>query len=258
MRIAMMKLKVRFFIFLFLFSTFFSFDIKSNIFKALRDSADYNVFNLLTAEKKELNNPDYLFLSALLEFNGDSASKKYKNFYYKYPKYEFSDYVISELGSYYYSKGYYVQSSNWFKKIPMYHRDSKLINESIEMFFNTLIVSGSIDSVVYYNDIFSKLYPNLEIKLSSINLPIDLKLNKSDYDSRYTIQIGAFKEYSRAQSRMHMLNSEGFSVRIDEEKADGSLLYLIREGNYSTKKSAEKISSRIRARTGLKTIIIEL
>ena len=57
---------------------------------------------------------------------------------------------------------------------------------------------------------------------------------------------------------MYMLNSLGFAVRIEELKIEGENLFIVREGKYSTKKSANKVSSRIKARSGLDCIIIEL
>ena len=43
-----------------------------------------------------------------------------------------------------------------------------------------------------------------------------------------------------------------------ENKKEGEILYVVKEGKYSTKKSADKVSLRIKARTGLNSIIIKL
>ena len=250
-----MTLTINFFIFLFFLSSLFSFDINTAISQALKDSINFKKEILFSSGA---DNADYIFLDALIEFNGDSASKKYKNFYYNYPQHKHADYAVYEIGSYYYSKGYYINSSSWFKKIPIHYHKSMLMEKSIEMFFNSMIVSGFADSLSYYGNIFSKLYPNLDIGSYSINFPYEFKLNKEEKDIKYTIQIGAFEEYKRAESRMYMLRSSGFSVSIIEQKKDGINFYLVREGEYSTKKSANKIAMRIKARTGLSPIIVEL
>ena len=249
-----MTFKINFFTFLFLFTTLFGFDVNLAISQALKDSITFKKEDLSLLSK---NNPDYIFLDALIEFNGDSASKKYKKLYSKYPQHKYADYAVYEIGSYYYSKGYYINSSSWFKKIPIHYHKSKLMEKSIEMFFNSMIVSGFGDSLNYYANIFSKLYPNLEIGSYSINFPYELKHDNSVKDIKYTIQIGAFEEYKRAESRMYMLKSSGFSVSIIEEKRNGVNFYLVREGEYSSKKSANKIAMRIKARTGLSPIIVE-
>ncbi len=251
-----MLLKINFIIFGIFLSNLLSFNIDDAISKVFKDSIDFEL------DYKDKNNPDYIFLDALMEFNGDSASNKYQKFYYTYPKHKYADYAVFELGSYYYSKGYYINSSSWFKKIPVHYHKSNLLEKSIEMFFNSMVVAGFIDSLSYYSNIFSKLYPNMDMNSYSVIFPYELDINKKtiidDENIKYTIQIGAFEEYKRAESRLYMLRSEGFSVNIIEQKKDGIDFYLIREGEYSSKKSANKIAMRIKARTGLSSIIIEL
>ena len=251
-------LKISFFLYIIFFSILLSFNIEDAISKALKDSINFKKNNLFLLSKEFSNNADYIFLNALVEFNGDSASKKYQSFYSKYPEHKYADYAVYEIGSYYYTKGYYINSSSWFKKIPVHYHKSKLMEKSIKMFFNSMIVSGFSDSLSYYANIFSKLYPNLDIGSYSINFPYEIKLDKEVKDIKYAIQIGAFEEYKRAESRMYMLRSTGFSVNIIEEKKDGINFYLIREGEYSSKKSANKVAMRIKARTGISPIIVEL
>lgn len=237
------------------FSNLWSFNVESMISKAFKDSLSINDLSLI--KNYTPTNPDSFFLDALIEFNGDSASKKYQKFYSKYPQHKHADYAVYEVGCYYYSKGYYVNSSSWFKKIPIHYHKSKLMEKSIQMFFNSMLVSGFADSLSYYGNIFSKLYPNLDIGSYSVNFPYEIQF-EVDKDTKYTIQIGAFNEYKRAESRMYMLRNSGFSVSIIEEKKDGTIFYFVREGEYSNKKSANKIAMRIKARTGLSPIITEL
>ena len=253
-----MKFKLNFFILLLYSSLCFSFNIDSTISKVFKDSINFEFIQSNDIKTKFQNNADYVFLDALIEFNGDSASKKYRDFYSRYPKHKHADYAVYEIGSYYYTKGYYISSSSWFKKIPIHYHKSKLMKKSIEMFFNSMVISGFSDSLNYYSNIFLKLYPNLDIGSYSINYPDELEFGKDlEKDTKYTIQIGAFEEYNRAESRMYMLRNAGFSVSIFEEEKDGTILYLIREGQYSSKKSANKIAMRIKARTGLSPIIVE-
>tara|TARA_B110000495_G_scaffold77292_1_gene66300 strand:- start:196 stop:966 length:771 start_codon:yes stop_codon:yes gene_type:complete len=255
-------LKNKFLLFFCIVSPSFAFDFQSAIDQAFKDSVDYNSIDLQLLEQDYEYNSDFLFFKALIERNGESAFKSYKKLYSKFPKYKYADYAISEVGSYYYSKGYYIKSSDWYKKIPMYYHDSKLIKESIDMFYNTLIISGSMDSVGYYKNIFSKLYPNLNVDaplLDFLDIPNETKVNKNNYNEQYTIQLGVFKDYNGAQIRLNTLRNAGFSsVRIMEDKKEGEILYVVKEGKYSTKKSAEKVSLRIKARTGLNSIIIKL
>ena len=76
-----MKFKFNFFILLIYSSFSLSFNIDSTISKVFKDSIDFKLIQSNAIKTKFRNNPDYIFLDALIEFNGDSASKKYQDFY---------------------------------------------------------------------------------------------------------------------------------------------------------------------------------
>lgn len=252
MKLKNKKILILFFS-LFISSTY-SIDIESSLNKALKDS----LVDINQIDSKFKNKPEYLFLSALVDIDGESTLNKFKEFYKKYPSNEYADNAVFEVGSYFYTKGYYVKSSQWYKKIPIYYHDSEILDQSIEMFFKTLEISNSSDSIKYYKNIFSKLYPTFESDNTTKEYISTLDQKEKKYDTKYTIQIGAFKQYPRAESRLYMLRDIGFGVVIEETMINNEPFFVIREGMYSTKKSAEKIASRIKARTGIKCMIIEL
>ena len=256
MKIVMIiKSKIISFLFLLCsISLLHSIDIQKEVNKALKDS----LIDITRIDSKYSNKPEYLFLSALIDSDGEGALNKYKEFYNKYPLHTYADNAVFEVGSYFYTKGYYVKSSQWYKKIPIHYHDSELLDQSLDMFFKTLEISNSLDSIKYYKNIFSKLYPVVENDKASKKYMSTLDQKETKYDQKYTIQIGAFKEYPRAESRLYMLREIGFGVVIEEAMIDDEPFFVIREGQYSTRKSAEKIASRIKARTGIKCMIIEL
>ena len=238
-----------------IFNSFlFSLNVESSLNKVLKDS----LIDIGNIDSKDFNKPEYLFMSALVESNGETAVNKLKDFYNKFPSNSYADNAIFEVGSYFYTKGYYVKSSQWYKKIPIYYHDSELLDQSIDMFFKALEISNFKDSIKYYKNIFSKLYPIVEDKKIIKEYKSALDNKEKIYNQKYVIQIGAFKEYPRAESRLYMLRDIGFGVVIEETTINNEPFFVIREGIYSTKKSAEKIASRIQARTGIKCMIIEL
>jgi len=255
MKIVMI-LKFKNFLFLFLIglSSLYSLDVKTGINKVLKDS----LINISEIDSKYSNQPEYLFLSALIDSDGENTIQKYKDFYNQYPSHIYADNAVFEVGSYFYTKGYYVKSSQWYKKIPIYYHDSELLDQSIDMFFKTLEITDASDSIKYYKNVFSKLYPIIDDANDEKEYISILDQKEKKYDQKYTIQIGAFKEYPRAESRLYMLRDIGFGVMIEETMINNEPFFVIREGIYSTKKSAEKIASRIKARTGIKCMIIEL
>ncbi len=255
MKIVMiLKSKKSLLLFLIGFSLVYSLDINTSIKKALNDS----LVNINEIDSEYSNQPEYLFLSALVDSDGETALQKCKDFYTKYPSHIYADNAVFEVGSYFYTKGYYVKSSQWYKKIPIYYHDSELLDQSIDMFFKTLEIADASDSIKYYKNVFSKLYPIIDDNDDDKEYISTLDQKEKKYDQKYTIQIGAFKEYPRAESRLYMLRDIGFGVVIEETIINNEPFFVVREGMYSTKKSAEKIASRIQARTGIKCMIIEL
>ena len=49
-----------------------------------------------------------------------------------------------------------MQSSEWYKKIPLEHPNSNYINKSISYFLNSLMIIGEIDSAKFYTNKFKK------------------------------------------------------------------------------------------------------
>ena len=60
-----------FYLFIFLCSHIYSNDIESYILKAFKDSIDFDLINQDRSEN--LNKPNFLFLDALIDSNGDSS-----------------------------------------------------------------------------------------------------------------------------------------------------------------------------------------
>ena len=250
------QMKINFkIIFFILFSTFvYTEDINQSLNLALKDS----LVDISKIDSKFQNQPEYMFLNALIDTDGESAKSKFIEFQNKYPSHKFADNAVFEIGSYFYSKGYYVKSSQWYKKVPIYYGNSELLEESIDMFLKTLEVTNSSDSIKYYKNVFSRLYQIVEKDNQKDEYISTLDKKDKIINQKYSIQIGAFKEYSRAESRMYMLRDIGFGVMIQEILIDGEPFFVIREGVYTNRKSADKVASRIKARTGIKCIIIEL
>ena len=249
-----MKIKNNHFLIIFILSIIFPKNLSSFLSITLKDS----LVDLSDIDSKYHNQPDYLFLSALIDEDGENAKNKFVEFQKKYPSHKYADNAVFEVGSYFYSKGYYVKSSQWYKKVPIFYGDSELLEESINMFFKTLEIANSSDSIKYYKNVFSRLYQIVEKDNQKDEYISALDKKDKIINQKYSIQIGAFKEYSRAESRMYMLRDIGFGVMIQEILIDAEPFFVIREGVYTNRKSADKVASRIKARTGIKCIIIEL
>ena len=75
-----MKIIMRFNSILLLVILSFSYadEIDKYIDKATKDSLNFDEINIILSNPQNTNKPEYIFLDAFIEFDGDSALKKYK------------------------------------------------------------------------------------------------------------------------------------------------------------------------------------
>ncbi len=219
------------------------------------------------------NNPEVMFLQGLLEMNGEKAKDHFKTVYDTHPNSDYGDDAVMKVAEYYYTTGYYIQSADWLKKMPLYYPRSSHIERAVKLFLNSLIVSGSKDTALFYSKVFKRRFPKMDIdaKLSDVlaSFEANTQKNKSQFviepvkevvsneDKQFSLQIGAFGKVDNAKSRKKMLVNSGFNPRIDQVESNGNILFAVREGHYSDKESAKKIGKQIKARLGLNTIVVK-
>ena len=87
-------------------------------------------------------NPSLLFLLALIDSNPDRSIEKYKELFNLHPDSKYADDAVMKVSEYYYTKGLYVKSADWSKKINLYYSDSEHINRSLKMYIRGLILIG--------------------------------------------------------------------------------------------------------------------
>ena len=77
--------------------------------------------NLPTYLSEYPNDPEVLYLSALLETDGALAKEKFAQIYNNHQSSEYADKSVIKVSEYYYTAGLYLQSAEWLKKIPKYY-----------------------------------------------------------------------------------------------------------------------------------------
>jgi len=225
------------------------------------DSYYYKKINSILNENDSRNN----FLKGIIESDGDISKSHFLNFYENHPSDLYADLSVVKIADYYYSKGIYLEASNWYKKIPIDYPDSKYVEKSISYYLNSLLVSGYKDTADYYIVKFKKDFPKLQFsdeyvpnKISKKNNVV--KNNKNHLiEKKYSVQIGAFKNYSLAKSKKNILSKEGFLCRIDELLIRGEVFYSVRTGTFKSEKLAVKEQMRLISRIGIyDSIVIEV
>jgi len=156
--------------------------------------------NLPTYLSQYPNDPEVLYLSALLETDGALAKEKFAQIYNNHQSSEYADKSVIKVSEYYYTAGLYLQSAEWLKKIPKYYSRSDYLDKSIKLFINSLVVGGNIDSAAYYVKVFNKQFPN--INLEEIVLEV-----KDDYESDKVLD---------ENSRLVELSSSSSNVKSNE------------------------------------------
>lgn len=218
------------------------------------ESSYYNsIYRILSSDDQKNN-----YLNGLIEYDGKKSSDFFKNFYLENPNNKYADDAVVKVAEYYYSSGLYVQSSEWYRKIPFEYSESNHLNKSISYFLNSLLIAGHKDTVNYYIDIFNQRYPKLNYSKeylfeSQIKKNSDLFINKSKKISKnlFSVQIGSFKNYDLAKNKKRMLNNEGFLSRIDEVLVNGQIFYSVRVGLFDSSDLAKKEQIRLISRIGL-------
>ena len=137
--------------FIILISVTFSKDLNNPVSSILNGDYKIDLKNLHDSTSDE----SYL-VNGLIEVDGEKSKNLFLE-YYNSDHDIYDDYAIVKIAEYYYSKGLYVQSSNWYKKIPNKYRDSKYVGVAMNYYLNSLMITGEKDSVRYYTKKFSNL-----------------------------------------------------------------------------------------------------
>lgn len=163
-------------------------DIHIHINNVKNGDPDEAFISLQSFISSSPNNPDVMFLDALLDSDVEQSIKKFKKIANNYSSSRYADESVMRIGEYYYSLGSYIQASNWLIKIPKYYSNSEYLENSIKLYLNALIVSGIQDTAIYYAKVFRKRFPrkNIEGKLSEI-LDMDFEKSKKSNKKKSTL-----------------------------------------------------------------------
>ena len=144
-------------IFLIFFSTLYS---QSEIEDILDGNYNTNV------NDNNINEHHKVFLKGLVEIDGEK-SKEYFLEYYNSEDTIYREDAIMKIAEYFYSRGSYLQSSNWYKKITSNYPESKYIDTAVNYYINSLVIVGKKDSAIFYSQLFNDKYKHLNFNIFS-------------------------------------------------------------------------------------------
>ena len=256
----------------------------------LNGSRDSAAIYLPAIDQKYPNNPTVMYLKGLLETDGDEAMKIFSNLYNTHPTSDYGDDAVMKVAEYYYAAGLYVQAANWLKKMPIYYSRSEHIERAVKLFLNSLIVSGHRDTAIFYSRVFKRQFPTLDVdgkinhllqefekskkqkeqaeaqspeQVEPVDIPVEYKtevpidqIDSALDNGIYSLQSGAYGVLENADQQKINLIIAGFDARITELYRNNKVLYAVRIGYFNSKEDARQISSLIKTKVDLDTIVV--
>ena len=256
----------------------------------LHGSRDSAAIYLPAIDQKYPNNPTVMYLKGLLETDGDEAMKIFSNLYNTHPTSDYGDDAVMKVAEYYYAAGLYVQAANWLKKMPIYYSRSEHIERAVKLFLNSLIVSGHRDTAIFYSRVFKRQFPTLDVDgkinhllqefekskkqkeqaeaqspepVEPVDIPVEYQtevpldqIDSALNNGIYSLQSGVYGVLENADQQKINLIIAGFDARITELYRNNKVLYAVRIGYFNSKEDARQISSLIKTKVDLDTIVV--
>ena len=250
-------------------------------------SIDYYITNLLNGEPEEailnikkLENrygatAEVLYLQALLVKDGKESMNKYKEIYNKFPNNKYSDNAVAKVAQYYYAVGLYIQSAEWYEKIPRYYPRSETLEHSLRYLFNCWMITGEREKAEHSLKVFKRQFPNLDlnaiISLEALDLvqndsvkdvivnnneteKINPATNKTDFGD-WSVQAGAYLDISNAKRQKNLIENLGYFVKIERKTfKSGKVVFYVLVGNF-TESRARTVSSSLKTDYGIDSFI---
>ena len=233
---------------IFFFSMLLSNSIISKIDNILSKGVEIDSKQIDVLNSNYGSDNNLLILKGLMEFDGEVAQNYFQEYLIKKPKGNYAELCISKLAEYNYSKGLYVESSKWYKKIPNNYPGSNRLETSVGYFLNALVISGQSDSARYYANLYKNKYPEIKSLNNSFLTDNKTQANKKN---KYSVRVGSYDKLSTALYYKNILQKEKFSVIINEERKKHKVIYHLLIGEYKNKKNAVNVKKRLLSRLGI-------
>lgn len=184
--------------------------------------------------------PGVMYLSALLETDGNLAKEKFIAIYDNHRTSPYAEHAIIKVSEYYYASGLYLQSANWLKKIPKHYSQSEYLEESIKLFINAMVVSGSMDSAIYYTKRFKKQFPKIDSAIAEVKLdyqeniqPLQKKTIASKSDESKKSQL------KKKENKNIIVKIQDLLDRVKDDLSAPLNEYSLQVGAFSKRSNAE-------------------
>ncbi len=199
-----------------------SYSFAGNLTDALRyiDNGKIDKAKQILAEmmKKSPDSSEALLLDAILTTDASKALEKFNYIYSNNPTFKYADLCLFRIYSYNYAIGNYRTAERYLARLRNEFPDSPYAASEGEL-------------------------PKISGKVTAG------KSSKSDMN--YTIQVGAFSNYSNAKNLANKIKQDGFRSRINKKIVKGAIFNVVTVGFFRTKESAIKTARELERRYSL-------
>ncbi|MBU4444798.1 SPOR domain-containing protein [bacterium] len=220
------------------------------------------------------NNPDVLYLSALVEPEGDKALLIYKDVLSQYPNSNKADNALTKIIEYLYAKGLYKKTITYSKQLIAKYPDSENVGNCVYMLLCSFNVMNKKDSVDYYYAHYLEKYSDLDLQFydyQSVPLYVTgdqfatkvkqverVKLPEQQVSKpKYALQVGAFGNPQNALILKNRLKSYGYDPYVQKIKGSRQDLLSVRVGRYDSRADAAEAGNRLKALHNIDYIVIQ-
>lgn len=224
--------------------------------------------------RKYPRNPDVLYLSALVEPDGDKALLIYKDVMSQYPNSDRADDALTKIIEYLYAKGLYKKTINYSKQLIAKYPDSENIGACVYMMLSSFNVMNKKDSVDYYYSYYLKRYPDMKLPFFNYQsasafvtsdkptktvkpVPAARPVKPVAAEQKWALQVGAFGNPQNALALKNRLKSYGYDPYIQKIKGSKSDLLSVRVGKYNSREEASAAGDRLKALHNIDFIVIK-
>lgn len=226
-------------------------------------------------------NPGIRYARALIQQDALVAAGLYKDIMRNHPDSPYMAGSIMHLGEYYYAQGLYIQSRTHLSRLITDYPEYPEIVNAGNLLLRAGLAARQMDRVYEDLETLLRQYPQYSFDIpSELDLtrvrgvsqpapaqtspePVPLRQLGSDIQrtetrprAEFTLQAGAFGNYSNARRLADQIEAIGYTVRIAERPANSRTLYVILVGEYSSRDAAVSGSDMLEAALGIESFPI--
>jgi len=233
------------------------------------------------------DSPEALYLSGLVEIDGEKALLVYKDVLNKYPESQRADDAFLKVIEFIYTKGLYNKTIKYSRDMIRVYPNSEWIGACVHFLLCSFNAMNRRDSVDFYSDYYARVYPGIQPDFVGYScaprltiatpqkspvsalLPAPKETNQQIVPSvpiaqiekkpagKYALQFGAFSNESNAMALKSRLKSAGLQPFIQPLNLNNKSLLSVRAGSFATKDEAQKVGEKLKREKKIDYVVVE-